>query len=556
MSVYESIFVGLFLAYYWTAFEMVAYHSNSRVDHRPAYVNDSKIRRFAGGLIWPVTSKSNGEFGWFFSCFVSYTILLIIALKVISAFIPLYVCILAIGIIRLIPIIQNIFTIPAAVISAIFWRFVASPMGSKMPNGINDFGKLSTETNKATKQVSEADQSIDTDYQTKIDNLLAVKGAREEYMHLQGWDPDYGSRSVQVCKLAEKVGEDPIILAALLLESLNYYHKNRDVSLSYLARLESGYAAKIANPELAREVEVEATKKEEFVDLIDTIDLEANSPEANYIRQVNEYIHSVGHFNSLVAPALKNNSFSKAVSNVYMTGYICNSSPKVIGMLIADGANKFKSNAQFGILFLDNVAKNMRSKYDTSLQNGKGSTGAQPHSEPTIKNESSNVPNQYHDHLDKISNSAFELLKSFNSVDSSKSSEIKLMLEAELVLYLVTFKAWIDSKIHIYPGTWNTFKRSIEVRMLSLKDDGHTASGVVRDSKGNQSFAHFVSSYWQQMDELECTLRDNDLSEFADNLLSKFDIDSSNAERFAHFFEATSKVAAGTVLKEVIAMEG
>jgi hypothetical protein len=155
--------------------------------------------------------------------------------------------------------------------------------------------------------------------------------------------------------------------------------------------------------------------------------------------------------------------------------------------------------------------------------------------------------------LNKLSQSSFAFLQPLTPVELP---EIKVKLFAELVLYLATFKAWKDSKKHIYPITWNTFKRSIEVRMLALEDDGHTRSGVTRDSAGNQSFVHYVSSYWTRMDELETMLSNNSMDDFFELLSEQFNINVSNAKLFANFFHSTSVEAGNTVLKEVIAMEG
>ena len=551
MSAREYLITGLFLAYYWTAFEMLFFHSNLSGNARPVYVKGSIFRRFIAGVFWPLVSKFNGEFGWFFTCFVSYAALLTVLLAATSSFISTFTCVLIIGIVRLIPRLRNVFTFPAALISTVFWKFIASPMGSIVPKGIDAFVHGKGETEIKFKNSKAVKQTSDVDYQVKIDNLLAAKGVRQDFINLQGWDADFASHSIAVCKLAERANEDPIIVASFLLESLNYYHNNRDVSLSYLARLESAYTAKIENPNWAKEIEYEIGKKDEFDELFNSIDLECDSPEANYIRQVNKFIYSVGHFENLVKPALQNNTFSKALSNVYLTGFWCNSSPKVVGALIADGANKFKTNPELGILFLDNVAKNMRKQHDSSLCDSGGSIKKGFESVTTIAGKDADDPNSYHDNLVKISESSYSFLKSFIQVEE----EVAIKLNSELLLYLATYKAWLDSKVHIYPGTWNTFKRSIEVRMLSLKEDEHKQGSIIEDSQGNKGFAHFVSSYWLRMDRLEAILRANNMTDFAEALLDDFGVNSDNKELFIQFFEVTSKAAADTVLKDVIALE-
>ena len=558
MSLLAYLILGAFLAYYWTAFDMVAFHVNLSSESSPTYVRGSTIRRFFAGFFWPFVAKLNNELGWFFSCFVSYAIVLTLIISVCSNFISIFACILIVGAIRLIPKVQKILTIPVSLVSTLVFKFVAKPLGARVPAGIDGLVKHGekqvryVEVAKKNTNVKIANKNLpNVDYQTVVDNLLAAKGVRADFINLQGWDKDYARHSINFCNLAEKASEDPVVVAAFILESLNYYSKNRDVALSYLARLESGYAAKVKNPNLANEIELEIARKDEFSELFNSIDLDANTPEANYIKKINEYIYSVGYFDSLLKPALKNKLFSDALANVYMTGFWCNSSVKVVGALIADGANKFKSNEKLGILFLDNVAKNLRKQFDASLQDADVVKSENVAASPILKKNDS--VDDYHTYLNKLSQSSFAFLQPLTPVELP---EIKVKLFAELVLYLATFKAWKDSKKHIYPITWNTFKRSIEVRMLALEDDGHTRSGVTRDSAGNQSFVHYVSSYWTRMDELETMLSNNSMDDFFELLSEQFNINVSNAKLFANFFHSTSVEAGNTVLKEVIAMEG
>ena len=101
--------------------------------------------------------------------------------------------------------------------------------------------------------------------------------------------------------------------------------------------------------------------------LFKSVNIASNSPEANYIRDVDKFILSTGHYESLVLPAQGDDEFMEASVNVYMAGYQTGSSPKVVGALITDGANKYKKNSEFGITFLDKVASGMRKRHSESL---------------------------------------------------------------------------------------------------------------------------------------------------------------------------------------------
>ena len=57
---------------------------------------------------------------------------------------------------------------------------------------------------------------------------------------------------------ADKAEEDPKVVAAFTLTLLEYYAKHRDVALSFLKRLESGWNAIVANPYLAAQMKQNA----------------------------------------------------------------------------------------------------------------------------------------------------------------------------------------------------------------------------------------------------------------------------------------------------------
>lgn len=115
------------------------------------------------------------------------------------------------------------------------------------------------------------------DYFEHVDRLLAARGLRDEFVLLQGWDREFGEASARLCAVGEKTQESPIVIAAFLAEAMDYHKKNRDVALSYLARLQSGLKAKLAHPDWAAELEAEQKRKNELSDeeaneLHDTLD--------------------------------------------------------------------------------------------------------------------------------------------------------------------------------------------------------------------------------------------------------------------------------------------
>lgn len=130
---------------------------------------------------------------------------------------------------------------------------------------------------KQSVAASTNESSTQGDYFERVDSLLAAKDLRDEYELLQGWDHEFGKASARLCAVGEQLQESPIVIAAFIAESMEYHKKSRDVALSYLARLESGFRVKLAHPDWAAELEAEQRKKAELNDnepneLHDTLD--------------------------------------------------------------------------------------------------------------------------------------------------------------------------------------------------------------------------------------------------------------------------------------------
>ena len=128
-------------------------------------------------------------------------------------------------------------------------------------------------------------------------------------------------------------------------------------------------------------------------------------------------------------------------------------------------------------------------------------------------------------------------------------------LYAELLLYLATYIARVDTHADIHPGTWNTFKRGVEVRMLGIRDDGHQRSGVIRTADGGQAYAQFTSTYWQKMDELENVFSKDGTAGLIQDLLDEMDADSDKSGKFIEFFNELSDRTATNLLPTILAFE-
>lgn len=132
-----DIIFGIFLSYYWTGVEMVTVHSQSYPIDRPGYVSGPWIKRFFAGAVWPIAARMNRELGWFFVCFLSGAILFTILHAVLYPhFRSEGLVVLAVVVVRVVPIISAIVNGPLAILSMVLWFVLAKPFGAKVPTAI------------------------------------------------------------------------------------------------------------------------------------------------------------------------------------------------------------------------------------------------------------------------------------------------------------------------------------------------------------------------------------------------------------------------------------
>lgn len=133
----DNWFVGILLAYYWTGFEMVQFHTNSPSMERPAYVHNPFYKRVVSALLWPFVTRLNFEFGFFFSCFISYAVIITFLYSISSDALLLWQFVLAVTVLRLIPIVRVMFNVPAVLLASIAYMFLSKAFGVKLPSALD-----------------------------------------------------------------------------------------------------------------------------------------------------------------------------------------------------------------------------------------------------------------------------------------------------------------------------------------------------------------------------------------------------------------------------------
>jgi len=277
-------------------------------------------------------------------------------------------------------------------------------------------------------------------------------------------------------------------------------------------------------------------------------------------------MRSTAYYDSLVMPAQRQADFMRASANVYIAGYQTDSSHKVVGALIADAANKYKSDRQFGVVFLNKVAANMRKRRSeaTPIGSGASSNAPPPLAMPnsltshlhTYKSENHRIEEEaaaYHAALDAAAKDSLVFMISNGCLTSESHSEDEQKLYAELLLYLSTCNARNVTRTNIHPGTWNTFKRSVEVRMLGIRDDGHQRSGVIRTPDGGTAYTQLTSTYWERMDALEEVLNRSGVAGLIRHLLGEMGAASAMPEQFITYFNKLSDNAASSIVPRIAA---
>lgn len=137
----QNIALGLFLAYYWTGFEMVEFHTTSHPVDRPAYVDFPLYKKTVSAMLWPFVAKINFEFGWFFSCFVSYAVVITVVYSIASDYLPAWIFVAGVVILRQIPILGVIFNAPAALVASLVFLPLSKIFGWKVPEAIGRMRK-------------------------------------------------------------------------------------------------------------------------------------------------------------------------------------------------------------------------------------------------------------------------------------------------------------------------------------------------------------------------------------------------------------------------------
>lgn len=123
----------VFLAYYRTGLNMVAFDSQSSPMDQPAYVRMGRWRRFLAGAMWPRAGMLNRELGWHAVNFISNLVVFGVGYSALGYVIESpTIRLLAVWVVGITPIGSAL----GALVSAPLWMLVAKPFGLRVPAAI------------------------------------------------------------------------------------------------------------------------------------------------------------------------------------------------------------------------------------------------------------------------------------------------------------------------------------------------------------------------------------------------------------------------------------
>ena len=137
-----DVAIGLFLAYYWTGYDMVLFHSQLESVDRPSYVDGPKWKVVISGAGWPLIAYLNRELSWFGVCFLSSAIVFTAVHMLLLPYVGSTASVVVIlAVLRNVPLLGRLLSVPFGAIASVLWILVAKPLGARVPAGIERIGK-------------------------------------------------------------------------------------------------------------------------------------------------------------------------------------------------------------------------------------------------------------------------------------------------------------------------------------------------------------------------------------------------------------------------------
>jgi hypothetical protein len=200
------------------------------------------------------------------------------------------------------------------------------------------------------------------------------------------------------------------------------------------------------------------------------------------------FIESHGFKQKYLEVCKFDNDFGMAVSELRDAGRDTKASEKVIGLFVIDALHNYDKNPQFALSMIEGFTEQFLEDLD------------QEHEYSEFEKEDDEY--NYHPDLDELNEEIANFLEDYALADYPIVSDWPVSIWSEIIAYLGSYTARLSVEQKIYDVEWNSFKASIENRILSSLENPQKLDGVEETPQG-KAFVHYVSEYHNEMTTLE-----------------------------------------------------
>jgi hypothetical protein len=212
--------------------------------------------------------------------------------------------------------------------------------------------------------------------------------------------------------------------------------------------------------------------------------------EIEYYEAVNDFITSHGFYEPVLELQGTDKEYCIASMKMHKAGYLSGQSEKVVGALTIDSVQQYKQSRQLAIIFLQKLEEDFLEE------------------EENDRSDDETDPDDYHPVLDRLTNETEIFLEENNIYVPLRGNGRAINISSELMVYIASYLAMLNSGDNIAAVSWNSFKSSIENRILVTVENTPSLSESVVTPKGT-SFVHYTSEYFTEMTRMEDLILNN-----------------------------------------------
>jgi hypothetical protein len=130
---WPDIAVVLLLAYFNAGVNLMLFHTGLDPMDQPGYVERGLVPILAAAVVWPITARLNRELAWFLIVFVAAILVFALGWTLLGL---LFGSVLWRVVALVVLSFTGLFGRPAGLVGSLIWRLIASPLGLRVPLGL------------------------------------------------------------------------------------------------------------------------------------------------------------------------------------------------------------------------------------------------------------------------------------------------------------------------------------------------------------------------------------------------------------------------------------